>query len=163
MDWALGKQTDRHRLCWLFLKRDSWKMEILRIFGSWNQQIDSWFTNHETLIPTLLNTCGGLLFMLFSALMPFILTVFQSIIFTNLNFWMYTFANSNRRKTNMPGRRKTSEGVTCIISSKEFVHAYFFSFYKIWSMPCFYNIFRIPLFKKRVFFLRVPLETLCES
>ena len=38
---------------------------------------------------------------------------------------------ATRRKTNSPGRRKTSEDVTCIISSKEFVHANFFSFYKI--------------------------------
>ena len=29
-------------------------MEVLRIFGSWDQEIDLWFTNHEPLIPTLL-------------------------------------------------------------------------------------------------------------
>ena len=29
-------------------------MKVLRIFGSWDQEIDSWFTNHEPLIPTLL-------------------------------------------------------------------------------------------------------------
>ena len=38
-----------------FSKNNSWKMEVLRIFGSWDQQIDSWFTNHEPLIPTLIN------------------------------------------------------------------------------------------------------------
>ena len=29
-------------------------MEIFWIFGSWDQEIDLWFTNHEPLIPTLL-------------------------------------------------------------------------------------------------------------
>ena len=24
-------------------------MKVLRIFGSWDKEIDSWFTNHETL------------------------------------------------------------------------------------------------------------------
>ena len=28
-------------------------MELLRIFDSWDQEIDSRFTNHEPLIPTL--------------------------------------------------------------------------------------------------------------
>ena len=28
-------------------------MEVLKIFGLWDQEIDSWFTNHEPLIPTL--------------------------------------------------------------------------------------------------------------
>ena len=28
---------------------EKWKL----IFGSWDQEIDSWFTNHEPLIPTL--------------------------------------------------------------------------------------------------------------
>ena len=28
-------------------------MEVLQIFGSWDQETDSWFTNHEPLIPTL--------------------------------------------------------------------------------------------------------------
>ena len=28
-------------------------MDVLQIFGSWDQEIDSWFTNHEPLIPTL--------------------------------------------------------------------------------------------------------------
>ena len=28
-------------------------MKVLQIFGLWDQEIDSWFTNHEPLIPTL--------------------------------------------------------------------------------------------------------------
>ena len=28
-------------------------MVVLQIFGSWDQEIDSWFMNHEPLIPTL--------------------------------------------------------------------------------------------------------------
>ena len=28
-------------------------MKFLQISGSWDQEIDSWFTNHEPLIPTL--------------------------------------------------------------------------------------------------------------
>ena len=36
-----------------FGKNDSWKMEVLNIFGLWDQEIDLWFTNHEPLIPTL--------------------------------------------------------------------------------------------------------------
>ena len=28
-------------------------MNVLRIFGSSDQEIDSWFSNHEPLIPTL--------------------------------------------------------------------------------------------------------------
>ena len=28
-------------------------MEVLQIFGSTDQEIDSWFMNHEPLIPTL--------------------------------------------------------------------------------------------------------------
>ena len=28
-------------------------MEVLQIFGSWDQEIDLWFTNHQPLIPTL--------------------------------------------------------------------------------------------------------------
>ena len=28
-------------------------MEVLGIFGLWEQETDSWFTNHEALIPTL--------------------------------------------------------------------------------------------------------------
>ena len=39
-----------------FGKHNSWKMEALKIFGSWDQEIDSWFTNHEPLIPTLLKS-----------------------------------------------------------------------------------------------------------
>ena len=35
-------------------KNHSWKMEVLRIFASWDQEIDSSFTNHEPLFPTLL-------------------------------------------------------------------------------------------------------------
>ena len=27
-------------------------MQVLWIFSSWNQEIDSWFMNHEPLIPT---------------------------------------------------------------------------------------------------------------
>ena len=38
-----------------FRKKDSWKMEVLRIYGFWDQEIDSWFTNHEPLIPTVKN------------------------------------------------------------------------------------------------------------
>ena len=30
-----------------------WKMEVLQIFGLWDQEIGSWFTNCEPLIPTL--------------------------------------------------------------------------------------------------------------
>ena len=29
-------------------------MEVLKIFGLWDQEIDSWFTNQEPLIPTLI-------------------------------------------------------------------------------------------------------------
>ena len=29
-------------------------MEVSQIFGLWNQEIDSWFTNHEPLIPTMI-------------------------------------------------------------------------------------------------------------
>ena len=36
-----------------FRKNSSWKIEVLQIFGSWDQEIDSWFTNYEPLIPTL--------------------------------------------------------------------------------------------------------------
>ena len=28
-------------------------MEVLQILGLWDQEIDSWFTNHKPLIPTL--------------------------------------------------------------------------------------------------------------
>ena len=28
-------------------------MEVLQIFGLWDQEIDSWFTNNEPLTPTL--------------------------------------------------------------------------------------------------------------
>ena len=28
-------------------------MEALQIFGSWDQEIDLWFTNHKPLIPAL--------------------------------------------------------------------------------------------------------------
>ena len=31
-------------------KNDSWKMYILKILDSWDQKINSWFTNHEPLI-----------------------------------------------------------------------------------------------------------------
>ena len=37
----------------IFWKKNSLKMEVLRIFGSWHQEIDSWFTNHEPLVSTL--------------------------------------------------------------------------------------------------------------
>ena len=33
-----------------FRKNDSWKREVLQIFGLGDQEIDSWFTNHEPLI-----------------------------------------------------------------------------------------------------------------
>ena len=45
-----------HRQIWpalIILISYSWKMDVLQIFGSWDQEIDSWFTNHEPLIPTL--------------------------------------------------------------------------------------------------------------
>ena len=29
-------------------------MEVLRIFGFWDQEIGSWFTNHEPTIPTII-------------------------------------------------------------------------------------------------------------
>ena len=29
-------------------------MDVLHISGSWDQEIDSWFTNYEPLIPTLI-------------------------------------------------------------------------------------------------------------
>ena len=35
-------------------KNNSWKMEVLQIFCLQDQEIDSWFTNHEPLIPTML-------------------------------------------------------------------------------------------------------------
>ena len=35
-----------------FWKTNSWKMEVLQIFGSFDQKIDLWFTNHKSLIPT---------------------------------------------------------------------------------------------------------------
>ena len=31
-------------------------MELLQFFGLWDEEIDSTFTNHETLIPTLTST-----------------------------------------------------------------------------------------------------------
>ena len=35
-------------------KNNLWKMEVLQIFVSWDQETESWFfTNHEPLIPTL--------------------------------------------------------------------------------------------------------------
>ena len=34
----------------VFQKKYTWKMEVLQIFGSWNQEIDSWFTNQKPLI-----------------------------------------------------------------------------------------------------------------
>ena len=37
-----------------FRKNNLCKMEVLQMFGSWDQKTDSWFTNHETLIPSLL-------------------------------------------------------------------------------------------------------------
>ena len=36
-----------------FRKNYSWKMEVLQFFSLWDQEIDSWFTNNEPLIPTL--------------------------------------------------------------------------------------------------------------
>ena len=39
-----------------FGKNDSWKMEVLRNFCSWDQDIDLWFTNPDPLIPTLSST-----------------------------------------------------------------------------------------------------------
>ena len=35
-------------------------MEVLQVFGSWDQEIDLWFTNHEPLIPTLHFKCNYL-------------------------------------------------------------------------------------------------------
>ena len=46
---------DRLKLSY-FGKNDWWKMTVFRIFGSWDQRIDSLFTNHEPLIPTLVST-----------------------------------------------------------------------------------------------------------
>ena len=37
----------------IFQKNNLWTMEVLWSFGSWDQEIDSWFTNHKPLIPTL--------------------------------------------------------------------------------------------------------------
>ena len=37
-----------------FRKSDLWKMEVLWIFSLWDKEIDTWFTNHKTLIPTLI-------------------------------------------------------------------------------------------------------------
>ena len=54
-----SRQIDWHRLRWFFLsyhiseKNDSRKVEVLRIFGSWDQEIDPLFANHEPLIPAL--------------------------------------------------------------------------------------------------------------
>ena len=45
-----------HRQIWpelIILISCLWKMDVLQIFGSWDQGTDSWFTNHEPLIPTL--------------------------------------------------------------------------------------------------------------
>ena len=38
----------------IFQKSDSRKMDVLLIFGSWDEEIDSGFTNHKLLISTLL-------------------------------------------------------------------------------------------------------------
>ena len=36
-----------------FGKNYSWKIKVLQIFGSWDQEIDSWFRYLKPLIPTL--------------------------------------------------------------------------------------------------------------
>ena len=40
-----------------FGKKNMWKMEVLHIFGLWDQKIDSWFMNPDPLIPTLNPNC----------------------------------------------------------------------------------------------------------
>ena len=36
-----------------FGRNSSWKIKVSQIFGSWDQEIDSWFTNYKPLIPSL--------------------------------------------------------------------------------------------------------------
>ena len=36
-----------------FGRSSSWKIKVLQIFGSWDQEIDSWFTNYKPWIPSL--------------------------------------------------------------------------------------------------------------
>ena len=54
---TLDRQTDITYTDFLklsYLRRnDSWKMEVLKIFVLWVQEIDSRFMNHEPLIPNL--------------------------------------------------------------------------------------------------------------
>ena len=53
------QKDDRYCPHWFILKlsyfgkSDSWKIKVLQIFGSWDEEIDSWLTNNEPLIPTL--------------------------------------------------------------------------------------------------------------
>ena len=55
-----SRQVDRQILSALivlklyFGKNDSSEMEVLQIFGSWDYKTDSWLTNYEALIPTLM-------------------------------------------------------------------------------------------------------------
>ena len=37
----------------IFWKNNLWEIEVLWVFGLWDQEIDSWFTNNKPLIPIL--------------------------------------------------------------------------------------------------------------
>ena len=58
-----SRQIDRQILSGLIIlklffgKKNMWKMEVLHIFGLWDQKIDSWFMNPDPLIPTLNPNC----------------------------------------------------------------------------------------------------------
>ena len=67
-----------------FWKNNMWKMEILLIFGLWDQEIDLWLTNHEPLIPNL-----KFRFFSFSLFLPkiiFVTTSHSSGVIVNLTF-----------------------------------------------------------------------------
>ena len=56
--WFNSWQIDRYCLHWFFKsyileKNNLQKMEVLQISGSWDQEIDLWFMNRKTLIPSL--------------------------------------------------------------------------------------------------------------
>ena len=51
----IGRQIFLRWLFWSYNiseKNNLWKMEVFQNFGSWDQEIDSWFTSLKPLIPT---------------------------------------------------------------------------------------------------------------
>ena len=76
-------------------------MQVLWIFSSWNPEIDSWFTNHETLIPTLnqlspsyetLHECGTTSNLLENTkLVLKVMSLFDDVIIFQGGYWSYMY------------------------------------------------------------------------